>query len=95
MSYVQPSAWPVKDPGELLDYDIDWSPILSNDTIVSSTWLVGAGSVVIATDQFTNTSTKVWLSGGALLDQCLLTNTVTTTGGRIMDRSVKLNIKAK
>ncbi len=87
-------SWPPKDPDEVLDYEIDWSPRLGADTILTSTWTVPAG-IIKASDSHTTTTTTVWLSGGTLLASLELTNRVVTAGGRTMDQSVKIKIKAK
>jgi hypothetical protein len=36
MSY----KWPDKDPDEMLDYSVDWSRFLGDDTISSVTWYI-------------------------------------------------------
>lgn len=36
MSY----KWPDKDPDELVDYSVDWSRFLGDDTIQSATWFI-------------------------------------------------------
>lgn len=87
--------WPTKDPQEVLDYDIDWSERLVDDTIVASTWAVDDATLTIDNDVSSDTATKVWLSGGTLAAQYILTNTITTAEGRTMEQSVKLRIKAR
>jgi len=87
--------WPTKDPQEVLDYDIDWSERLVDDIIVGSTWAVDDATLTIAADVASDTATKVWLSGGTLGAQYILTNTITTAEGRTMEQSVKLRIKAR
>lgn len=93
MAFLQ---WPSRDPGENpLDYDIDWSKRLAGDTIASSSWSVDEGSVVIDSNTFSTTATKVWLSGGTLGLLNTLTNTIMTAGGREMVQSVNLAMVAK
>lgn len=36
MSY----KWPDKDPDEILDYSVDWSRFLGDDTVSAVTWYV-------------------------------------------------------
>jgi hypothetical protein len=104
-------SWPAKDPDEILDYDVDWTVrlyseaelasynagavVVPADSIASSTWTIASGTVAKQSDSNTSTATKIWLTGGALGEGCILTNEITTTGGRRMDQSVKLKIKAK
>jgi len=92
-------SWPsFKDPDEVLDYQIDWSARLvtmdSVDTITTSTWTVPDG-ITKNSDGKSNTATTIWLSGGVKDTAYILTNRIVTAGGRSMDQSVKLKIKAK
>ena len=86
--------WPFKDPDEVLDYQLDWTERLDNDTISTSTWIVPDG-ITKNSDGKSDTATTIWLSGGVLNSSYVLTNRIVTTGGRTMDQSVKLKIKAK
>jgi hypothetical protein len=83
--------WPRKDPSEVLDYQIDWAPVLESDTIATSTWIVPAGFTVGSSTN-TATTTTVWLSGGDLGPH-LITNRITTAGGRTFERSVSLLVE--
>jgi hypothetical protein len=86
--------WPSKDPDEVLDYQLDWSGRLGSDTIASSSWTVPAG-ITKNSDTNTTTVTTIWLSSGTLNSSYDLQNRVTTTGGRTMDQTVRIRIKAK
>lgn len=86
--------WPYKDPDEVLDYQLDWSGRLGSDTIASSSWTVPAG-ITKNSDTNTTTVTTIWLSSGTLNSSYDLQNRVTTTGGRTMDQTVRIRIKAK
>jgi hypothetical protein len=82
-----------KGPNEDSDIDIDWTVRLNGDTITSSSWeIVGTDpatpespvALEIVSDPapaFTNTMTKVWLSGGTLGITYVLRNTVNTAAG--------------
>lgn len=85
-----------KDPNDVIDYDLDWSgDIDDGDAIATSTWTVPSGTLVIDSNSFTDTATKVWVSAGTADTSYLLTNRVTTTGGRTMDWTVKLRVKQR
>lgn len=86
--------WPFKDPDEVLDYQIDWTTRLDGDTIATSTWIVADG-ITKDSDSNTTTATTIWLSGGTIGDRYELTNRITTAGGRTMDQTVRIKIKAK
>lgn len=83
-----------KDPDAQLDYTIDWSSWLADsgdDSIVSSIWNVQSG-IIAESDSSTETTATIWLSGGTLGKQYLVTNRITTNGGRINDRTVVIKI---
>lgn len=86
--------WPSKDPDELLDYSIDWTDRLAGDEITTSEWIVPSG-LVKDSDSNTESMATVWLSGGDLGENYLVTNRINTVGGRIMDQSVSLKIVTK
>lgn len=77
----------LKHPGALLDYCIDWTPWLGEDTLASSVWEAPAGLVVEVSTNDTKTTT-VWLSGGLANTKYLVTNTITTAAGRQETKSV-------
>jgi hypothetical protein len=86
--------WPFKDPDEVLDYQIDWSGRLGDDTIVTSTWFVPEG---ITQDSVldTTTTTTIWLSGGTDGESYDFTNRIVTADGRVMDQTVTLQVAQK
>lgn len=82
-----------KDPGEDLDYRLNWASVLpSGDTIVSSTWTVPTG-LTGHSQAFSTTTTTIWLSGGTVNVNYTLTNVVTTAAGRTFERDVILKVK--
>lgn len=83
-----------KDPQAGLDYSIDWSDWLSNDTIVTSTWTVPTG-ITKVTDTKTTTVTTVWLSGGTVGQAYDVMNEITTTAGRKDDRTIRIRVENK
>lgn len=86
-----------KDPAELLDYRIDWSGVVGDDEITASAWAVAQGDVSISTppNTFDENSATVWVSGGSAGTVSVLTNTVTTDGGRTYEQSIKLRVVQK
>lgn len=87
-------VWPPKDPDELLDYRVDWGARLLDDVISASVWEVPAG-ISGSPQTFTDDTTTIWLSGGTLHETYSFVNRVQTTGGRVMDQTVRIKIKAK
>lgn len=87
--------WPPKDPGETLDYDIDWTSRLNGTTITGSTWSVNGTSLVTSNPTNSTTMTKVTLSGGTLNQTYTLLNTITTALNGTMVERVTIKIKQK
>jgi hypothetical protein len=87
--------WPAKDPDEVLDYRVDWTKRLGRDTIETSEWPDAPDGITIVTQTNTTKSTTIWLSGGTLGQNYTFTNRITTAGGRTMDQSVTLPIRAR
>lgn len=94
---IKPLIWPYKDPDERMVFGIKWSVRLAGDTIASSVWLTPSGSLTLTMDTptFSDTETKVWVSGGAVGDVALCTNRVTTVAGAIMDETCRLEIRVR
>ncbi len=82
----------VKDPAAVLDYTIDWSPWLGEDTIVTSTWTV-EGDVDLSDEAIFASVTQVWASGGTLGTLADLTNHVVTDEGREDERTIRLILR--
>jgi len=82
----------VKDPQAKLDYLVDWTQYLGVDTISSSSFSVGAKLTKVSEGNDASMAT-VWLSGGAVGDVELVTNTITTTLGRTDERSFFVSVQ--
>lgn len=91
MATTNPLGIVPKDPDAILDYSIDWSTWLGDDTLSSSTWIVPAGinQTASLTAGALNT---IWLAGGTAGASYLITNRITTVGGRTEDRTFQLNV---
>lgn len=89
--------WPPKDPGETLDYDLDWTVRLNGDIIATSSWSITIGDDVLSINSNTVSPsvTKVWLSGGTLGLKYTLQNIITTAAGDTMVESVTVTMKTK
>lgn len=91
--------FPFKDPEEVLDYDLDWTQRLDGDTITMSTWTLSSANpdtaLIIDSDEETASVTKIWLSEGTIGQTYEVTNHIITAGGREMEQTCRLRIKAK
>jgi hypothetical protein len=83
-------------PTDVQDYEITYACDLGTDIIISSAWAItqGDGALVInePAATFTSTTTTVWISGGTLGQDYLITNTITTAGGRTIQDSIGMSI---
>lgn len=89
-----------KQPAEVQDYDVDFSPWLDGlaDTISSFTAvseLEGEFGVppTLETTAHTGSRIKVWLSGGTDGAACKVTVRITTVGGRIKEDEIIVKVK--
>lgn len=89
----------LKDPNSVLPFTCDWSAWLANedDTAASATWIVPAGITQETSPAPTLDGGKatVWLSGGTLGEEYLVTCRLTTTGGRVDDRTIQIKVRAR
>jgi hypothetical protein len=96
------TTWPSKDPDEVLDYDNNWGDdadlglgrLAVGETIVTSTFSVIEGTVVVDSSSIVGDKTFVWLSGGAVGERCKILNRITTSAGRTYDHTVVLRIRS-
>lgn len=79
---------PNKDPGSIIDYGVSWTNWLAqNDSIELSQWLLDSG-ITAVTESNNETETAIMLSGGTSGTQYTLTNRITTSAGRVEERSM-------
>lgn len=102
-------VWDPKDPDEIDDFDIDWTPYLLGfgETVPSDTidpakptlWNIdGPDQTLIVAPQGKQDSatlTKIWLAGGTLNEKYTVTNRIVTVAGRQLEVSGTLTIKTK
>lgn len=82
-----------KDPDATLDYTFDWTAYLAaeGDLISSVAWVLSTGLLQVSAVPST-TAPSVFVSGGVLDNTESVTCRITTTGGRIDDRTAFLTI---
>lgn len=81
----------IKDADSTLDYVFDWSEWLGTNTISSYEVIVPEG-LTKESDSQADGKVTVWLSGGACGERYTVTCRITTSAGRIEDRSMVLQI---
>lgn len=81
----------VKDPSAVKDYGFDWSAwVSSGDSIQTSVF--SAGTLAVTSQSISSHTTICFVSSGDAGSVHRLTNCISTTQGRIDERSVELQI---
>ena len=85
----------IKQPADLLDYDIDFSRWLpDDDTILTVTTAVDpAEELAVLSAHVDSPMVKVWVSGGVNGATYKVTVTVATQGGRIKEVDFKIRVR--
>lgn len=85
----------VQQPADNIDYDIDCTSLFNGDSDTLSGVVVSvepAGLTVTAAVADPNTA-KVWIGGGTDKVRYIVTVVVTTTGGRIKEDEIEVEIE--
>jgi hypothetical protein len=86
-----------KQPGDSLDYDIDYSDWLtSDDNVSSATTAVSpdvVGGVTVDLININDPRVKLWISGGVSGVTYKITITMETSDGRIKEDEFRLRVK--
>lgn len=87
----------VKDPDSTLDYAFNWSAWLSaTDKIIASSFSVDAGITnEPGGESFSDTTTRLYLSGGTAGENYRVINTITTEEGRIDERTIEIRVRQR
>lgn len=81
-----------KDPDALLDYSVDWSSWLADgETLDTVEWIVEDG-LTNAASSATGAVATIWLSGGTVGATYRVTCRVSTSAGRVDDRSFAVRV---
>lgn len=86
----------VQQPGEVLDYDIDYTEFFDGeaDVIASVTETVTPAGTLNANALVADDHTvKVWLQGGADGEEYLVTIRATTGAGRVKENEIRVRIR--
>lgn len=85
----------IKDPDAVLDYTCNWAAWLQDDeTIEDSEWLASDG-ITVDTTSISGGAAVVWLSGGDDGSTYKVTNRITTSAGRIDDRTLTIRVRQR
>lgn len=93
-----PPSWPLKDPGDLLDYQFDIAPaLIGNDgdaiaTLDITLYPANPGDLSLSSTTADGTRAVLWLGGGQPGVTYTVTLTIGTQAGRTIARSVLLPV---
>lgn len=81
----------LKDPASRESYSINWNDYLVGaETISASTWAFPDDLTQYSTPTNAAGITSIWLTGGEHGEEYTVTNQITTSTGRIDERSLKI-----
>ena len=86
------------DPNEVRDFEHDWTALLNDGEAIASiadvTFIAEAGTSQPSAASFTDTGTRVWLTGGTAGEQAIYTLRITTdsTPARTLELAFGVNI---
>lgn len=83
-----------KQPGDVLDYDIDFEDwLVDGDALQSAIAVTDIDTITIDNVEVIPPLVKVWLSGGESGVSYKITVTTTTTGGRVKEEDFIIRCK--
>lgn len=88
------SVWE-KDPEENLDYQFDFSDVLTTGEVISTYTLTVPDDITIASDANTDTAVTFWIPDGTAGLTCTIACKIETSAGRIFKRSKEIVIYNK
>lgn len=83
-----------KDPNATLDYQWNYAEWLDTDTIASHQIIVPIGLTLVSSTH-TSSAVTAWISGGTVGKTYAVVCRITTTAGRIDDRTISLEIRER
>lgn len=88
-----------KDPGDILDWVFDWSnwlstgETISTSTVTAATGItLGSGSNGASAPTHDSTTATFWLLGGTDGQKYRVTNQITTSASRTVERSIVVQV---
>jgi hypothetical protein len=84
----------IKDPDATLDWFYDWSEWLQEDEIINDAE-VFPNDLILENTFIGETGVTAWLSGGVAGTKYTVTCRITTSVGRVDDRSITISVKER
>lgn len=85
-------SWPPKSPKAVLDYEVDWTAVLAEDTLATDPVATASGGLVIDSISTTDKKTVLWISGGDPVASRNVTPHVCLTGTTVGGRTLVIRI---
>lgn len=84
-----------KDPDDVDDFTFNWTNVLGSETISSFTAVAVAGDATVGSTSNTTTTTTARISGGTAGTVADVRHRITTSGGRQLDRTMRIPIEVQ
>lgn len=81
-----------KDPNATLDYTWDWASYLEEGETLTDSQIIVPSGIILESDSHSDTAAVAWLSGGTVNQVYRVVNRITTSEGRIDDRSIEIRV---
>lgn len=86
----------IKDPNATLDYGFDWSQWLDYGETITDFIITNGSGITNVYDMSTSSgSVIVWLSGGTVGIRYPVACKITTSGSRIDERTIKIDVRER
>lgn len=83
----------IKDPNATLDFGFNWSEWLEGNESIYSYVITAASGITKVSDTNTTGSVIVWLSSGSPGVRYSIACRITTTGSRVDERTIKIDVR--
>jgi hypothetical protein len=84
----------IKDPDSTEDFAFNWVIDLDGDTITSSVFTLPDGMTEVSTAN-DDTTTQIFVSGGSAGRTYRITNRIVTSGGRTLDKTIRIYVRER
>jgi hypothetical protein len=85
---------PPKSNLSTVDRVVDWSAALAGDAITNATVTLSTGTVTISAVEWSDSTVRFTIAGGAVGETATFASTVTTLGGQTLDQALAIYVEA-
>jgi len=93
-SYIETCSTPdfLKDPDSTEDFAFNWVAELDGDSITSSSFTLPDGLTQVSVAN-TSSVAQIFVSGGASGNTYRITNRIISSGGRTLDKTIRIYVR--